>query len=363
MRLKLLAAAVLLALLALACNTRSEGAATGRIRAVSFDPPRLILEAADFALQVERACSAGVNTVGLSAGRLDWNYFRWPGHEEYRSNALTGNARDLLAEAAAAFDSCAGIGHISAIIDVFAPRWLQLHPEAAAYSAGGERIDYQVSTVQLAEGAFGKELLQMIDFIARSYPVQSISLTELFYYEEGYGPDDLASYRKFSGQADWPRLPSGRIDIDAPSVGTWRSVLISGFVAQAAAVVHAYGKELLVDVRVPWGDLQDRGRKQGQDYRLLLDHADRLVLWVYLGLTDRPASYIRDIAQAYRNYGSDRIILSFGLWGRDSTVLSAAELEASLQQAQRSPLASTWITPASLLDDQHWGVLEHVWQQ
>lgn len=335
------------------------------MRALSLDPPTLTLPAPAFGRYTARVCRVGVNTVGLAAGRLDWSYFRWQGNADAWSNEVVTQERDFIAEALAAVQRCPQITHVSAVVDVFAPRYLESHPHEAAFSADGERLDYQASTVALVEGAFGDRLLEMIDYLAATYPVQSVSLTELFYYEEGFGADDLASYMAFSGAQDWPRLRSGDIDIDAASVGSWRSVMISRFVARAAAVVARHDKELLVDVRVAWGDLDDYARKFGQDYGLLLEHADRLVLWTYFGLEDYEPSYIREIADSLADlsadYGSERFILSFGLWDRTRPVLPPAELQAALREAQASSLPHVWVTPSSLFAAEHWRQLAKVW--
>lgn len=332
------------------------------MRAVSLDPPIILLGASEFADYQERLCDSGVNTVGVSVGRLDWAYFRWAGQEARWSSPLKGSQRDPVAEALQALASCPAIQHASAIIDVFAPLYIADHPWAAAHDVDGKLIPHQVSTVELAQGDFGDELVEMVSYIARQLPVQSITLTELFYYHEGYGATDLASFKRYSGLDDWPRRRGGSIDVDHPQIGRWRSQLVASFVERAAEAAHRHGKQLFVDVRVPWGDLSDRGRKQGQEYGLLLKHADRLVLWVYYGLNDYPPSYMRDVAAAYRGFGEQQLILSIGMWSRGGGAILPAELEAGLSASTGSALRDIWVTPASLISQAHWNELEAAWR-
>lgn len=334
---------------------------TPPLRAIGIDPAVTLLDAQDFDDFRNRVCNANANFIGISAGRLDWNYFRWQGHERYWASQLSRSEKDPLLEAVEAMEDCPSITHTSAIIDVFAPRYIAEHPDAAAYDVDGNRIPHQVSSVELAHGSFGEQLLDMIEYLAREVPVQSVSITELHYYREGYGPDDLSSYREYTGESDWPRQPSGRIDVNDPRVGEWRSNLISHFIQRAAAILHVYGKELIVDVRVPWGDLENRGRENGQDYDQLLQYADKLVLWLYFGLNDYSADYVHQVAAAYRHYGQQRLIISYGLWARHGEVLPASELALALRESRSSGLPNVWITPASLIEKSHWEVLESNW--
>jgi hypothetical protein len=333
------------------------------MRALALDPPIYHLDAADLEGYMSQVCASGANTVALNAGRLDWTFFPWDKNSERWSSDVKDTRRDFVAETLTRLKTCNSVNHVSLIVDVFAPRYIADFPEAAAITADGERLEYQVSSVELAEGEFGEELLEMLEYLAATYPVDSISLTELFYYEEGYGPEDLTSYQEFTGREDWPRDEADEIDINAPSVGAWRSALVARFIGRAADVVQEHGKELIVDVRVPWGGLENRSRKYGQDFDLLLEAADRLVLWVYFDLDGYSPAYVQDIATAYAKYGPERMILSFGLWGQNDDVLAPAALQKALNEAQRSALQSVWITPSSFLTEEHWQVLEASWSR
>ncbi|MGB9754298.1 MAG: hypothetical protein C0183_10250 [Roseiflexus castenholzii] len=329
------------------------------VRAVSLDLSDLALPQDRLDRLEQRMRDAGVNMVGLSAGRLDWSGFRWSGKEERWSAGVRESGRDLLANATQRFGRWA---HVSAIVDVFAPRYLQTRPTQRALDAAGHPIPYQASTHALVNGSFGDELIAMIDYIARHYEVDSITLTELFYYQEGYGADDLALYREHSGRRDWPRTPRGSINIDHPTIGAWRSAILARFAERAAHVAHTHGKQLFVDVRVHADAPQHEGRRSGHDYALLLQHADRLVLWNYFGLNGTSPEYTRDIAQYVQRYSADRIIISYGLWADRNAVVSATDLQRAMIAGQEGDLPHAWITPIKLMKDEHWQTLTSVWR-
>ncbi|MGQ9826755.1 MAG: family 10 glycosylhydrolase [Roseiflexus sp.] len=272
------------------------------VRAVSLDLTDMAQPSDAMDRLEQRMRDVGVTMVALSAGRLDWIGFRRSGQEERWSAGVRESGRDLLMDGAQRFGRWA---HVSAVVDVFAPRYLQKRPSLRALDAAGRPIPYQASTNALVNGPFGDELILMIAHIARSYPIDSITLTDLFYYQEGYGADDLALYREYSKRRDWPRTADSSIDVDHPTIAAWRSVIVARFVERAARVAHAHGKQLFVDVRVGWDSPADEGRRSGHDYRLLLQHADRLVLWNYIGLHRAASEYTGSVAQYVQRYGAD----------------------------------------------------------
>lgn len=333
--------------------------ATPPVRAISLDLSDLARSPDDLDRLEQRMRDAGVTMVGLSAGRLDWTGFRWDDREERWSAGVRESGRDLLAEATQRFGRWA---HVSAIVDVFAPRYLQVRPSQRALDAAGRTIPHQASTHALVNGPFGDELIAMIDYIARHYEVDSITLTELFYYQEGYGADDLALYQAYSKQRDWPRTSRGAINIDHPTIGAWRSAMVAQFVERAARVAHDHGKQLFVDVRVDRQSPEREGRRSGHDYALLLQHADRLVLWNYFGLNGTSPEYTRDIARYVQQYGENRIIISYGLWAERGAVVSATDLQRAMIAGQKGNLPHAWITPVRLMNDNHWQAITSIWR-
>lgn len=189
---------------------------------------------------------AGVNLVAVGAGRVDWTYFPWKGQNDRWSNEVKQSGIDFLAEDSARFGKWA---HVSAVVDVLAPLYIQAFPDTAAVSWAGLPSKNLVSTLDLAEGEFGQEILGMIEEIAANYPVNSILITELVYYVDGYGGKDQTAYLAYTGRTDWPRTADGKIDIEDPSIGAWRSYEIGRFLEQASKIVHQFGKQLFVEAK------------------------------------------------------------------------------------------------------------------
>ena len=329
------------------------------VRAMSLDLTDMAQPSDEMDRLEQRMRDVGVTIVALSAGRLDWTAFRWSDHEERWSAGVRESGRDLLMEGAQRFGRWA---HVSAVVDVFAPRYLQNRPSLRALDAVGRPIPHHASTHALVHGPFGDDLILMIAHIARHYPVDSITLTELFYYREGYGDDDLALYREYSGRHDWPRTANGAIDVDHTTIAAWRSAMVAQFVERAARVAHMHDKQLFVDVRVGWDSPASEGRRSGHDYRLLLQHADRLVLWNYIGMSGARPEYTANIARYVQRYGVDRIIISYGLWANRGAVLGAEALQRAMIAGQEENLPHAWITPLGLMQEEHWQVLAAVWR-
>jgi hypothetical protein len=329
-----------------------------QVRAVRLDFADLKNSRAEVGTLEQKMMRAGVNMVALGAGRLDWNYFKWQGHEDWWSGDVRETGTDFLGQDAARFSKWS---HVSAVVDVFAPRYIASHPQAAAVSSLGKRSANLVSTMELVQGDFGNQLLDMLDYIAAHYPVDSISLTELTYYTEGYGEGDKAAYRAYTGRPDWPRNLVGLVNIDDPSIGQWRSYEISRFLEKAAAVVHGHNKQLFIDVEVSWGHLQNESTGKGQDYALLLKSADRLVVWDYFGLSGYRPEYTGDIAHYLTKYDSSKVIISVGLWSKGGGVIRPDALRRAMQAALKSEIPNLWITPSHYLSEEHWKVLMQVW--
>jgi len=328
------------------------------VRAVRLDFKNVKTSRAEVEALEQKMRKANVNTVALGAGRLDWNYFKWEGHQNSWSGDVQDTGLDFLAEDAARFSRWADV---DAVVDVFAPRYVAAHPRSAAISWTGKRSENLVSTTELVRGDFGQQLLQMLDYIAAHYPVKSISITELSYYTEGYGDDDKAAYTAYTGRADWPRNAVGLVNIDDPSIGKWRSYEIGRFLKQAAQVVHGYNKKLYMDVDVSWGRLERESAERGQDYGVMLAYADRLVVWDYFGLSGYRPDYTGELGRYLNKYGRDRIIVSVGLWSKGGGVISPDALRQAMQSGLKSEIPNLWITPSLYLSEEHWKALVDVW--
>ncbi|MGA2762915.1 MAG: hypothetical protein ABSG17_06090 [Spirochaetia bacterium] len=331
---------------------------TGPTRAVRLDYENMARSLPGLDSLEKRLISAHANTVALGAGRPDWTYFKWRWHRGSWSSDVRDTAVDFLRRDARRFGRWA---EVDAVVDVLAPRYVSAHPGAAAVSWRGVRSKALVSTTQLVNGEPGNLLVEMVGYIAGHYPVNSVSLTELDYYIDGYGEDDAASYRLFTGRTDWPRSADGSINIDDPSIGTWRSHEVGLFLKRAASAAHAHGKRLYLDVQVEWDHLERAGSSHGQDYAVMLESADRLVVWDYFGLAGRPAGYTTEVARSLLKLGADKVILSVGLWPREGSPISPDALTIALRSGLAEGISHQWVTPSRFLTEDHWRALARVW--
>ncbi len=300
------------------------------------------------------------DVIGIGAGRTEWTYFRWAGHEDRWSNHQRGEPKDLLLTAAQELHA-QGF-KVAAFVDLYAPKWIQAHPGSGAVQADGVPHLEQVSLVELAEGEFGNLVVEMIGYIAAKYPVDAIDVTEAAYRHTSYGPADLASYAKATGRAAWPRDWRGRVNVDDPSIWEWKSALMEKFVARAAAAAHQQGKPLYLDVAASWKDLRRDGKDHGHDYARLQRVADRLVVWNYYALEGLPPTASRDLAaRLAATLDPGRWTMSLGLWGRDGKPISPEDLSAALAASIEGGARHIWITPNEQLTDAHWNAVLRSW--
>jgi hypothetical protein len=307
------------------------------------------------------------NMVALGAGRVDWTYFPWKGHPDRWSSAVKHTGVDYLARDSARFSEWA---HVSAVVDMLAPRYLQSHPDEAAISYTGVASTNLVSTMDLVNGDFGQDALDMIEFIAANYPVSSITISELVYYVDGFGENDKTAYMNYSGNADWPRTASGGIDIDHPSVGEWRVYEIGRFLEKAATIVHQYNKQLFFDVNVSLDTNGDVVVKNGTDLDAFLQYVDRVVVWGNHDLDGQPTEAISQVASYLSQFGVDKVIMMIGLWEdiyspdfpkEQMVAIPAAELKVLLESTMSAGIPNHWVSPSFLMSQEHWNVLEEQW--
>jgi hypothetical protein len=296
-------------------------------------------------------------TIGVGAGRVEWTYFRWKGHEDAWANHQRGEPElDLLGEATRAFRD-QGL-EVAAFVDLFAPTWIRNHPGSGAVDAAGKVSAEQVSLAELADGPFGARVLEMIEFLAANYAIDAIDVTEAAYGQTSFGAADLASFRALTGRRDWPRDARGRVDTEDPAVWDWKSTLFERFVSRAAAAVRRHGKRLYVDVAASWKDFGREGRDFGQDYDRILRHADRIVVWDYFALEHLPAVASGQLARHLAaRYPTSHVDLSIGLWGDRGAAVGPAELAVALDAALAGGATQVWVTPNDQITDAHWAAV------
>lgn len=301
-----------------------------------------------------------LNQIGVSAGRADWTYFRWPGHEDWWSPTQGRTDGDMLESAVSALQARGY--NVTAILDVFATRYLERHPDHAATDDHGERGKDTVCSTVLTEGPYGDHLVQAAAALARHTRADTIAITELFYDRYCYDDRCLLKFKQFSGRDDWPRTRTGRIDVMDPALGDWRSRQVAGIVKRLATAVHGEGKRLALDVKLSRGNITNNSRENGQDYRLLAPLVDEFIVWDYFGLVGRTPESSAGVAAYFDDeFGADRFMLSVGLWKQSRFLwmlregfISAASLGRSLKSAQLGGSDRIWITPAKELTPEHW---------
>jgi hypothetical protein len=311
---------------------------------------------------------SGVNMVALSAGRADWLYFLWSGHSDQWSAEVKASGIDYLMEDSARFGKWA---HVSAVIDVLAPLYIKSHPETAAVSWAGVPSQNLVSTTELVDGEFGKELLSMVSQIAADYPVNSITLTEMNYHVDGFGEKDKAAYIAYTSKTDWPRNADGTINADDPSIGAWRSYELSRFLEQVAAIIHQHNKQLFVEVRTVTDKSGNVIVYNGTDIQMLLKYADRIILRGNSAPDGRSPQAISALAKYASRYDQNRVILGIGLWNQDYYDLSTprnemnaipiVDFQSALQAASQNGAADLIVMPSFLMTSNYWEVLKQNW--
>jgi len=307
---------------------------------------------------LDNPSARGMGLVAISAGRPEWTYFRWEGHRDRWSNTQRGEAADVLGETVRAFKE-RGVRTVP-ILDVFSPALVKADVRKAAVRFDGERSPEQVEFMELVEGDYGREVIELLAFLARNYPVDGVALTELGYHSSCFDDRCLASYRGASGRPDWPRRASGAVDFDDPSVWDWRNARMEAFLERAALAVHAANGRLYVDVPVSWDDLKRHGRDSGLDYEGVLRHADRIVVWNYFAMDGRPAEVSRDLARELRrSLPRDRVFVSIGLWAKEGA-MSPQDLARAVALTLDAGMPNLWITPNHLLTPKHWEALTSV---
>lgn len=303
--------------------------------------------------------SQSVNTVGLEAGRVEWNFFKWKGHESTWSNDQKSSRSDIL------FDAVEDL-HVKgkravAILDFYAPLYLHDHPTVAALDVEGNPSSEQVCFIELTEGEYGKEIIAMATYLAREYELHGISLTELEYNRYCYDDRCFSSFAASKRAKNWPHeFLSSSIDKDSHDLGEWRSQRMAGFLKVIADSVHRYGKQLYVDVPVHETTLESQGVHSGLYYPYLLNFTDALIVWDYFYLDGRDPSSSIDVARFFtKSYDPEKVIISIGLWGVQHPV-SPRELSEAVQYSIMGGATQLWITPNHLMTDAHWKGLKEV---
>ncbi len=304
--------------------------------------------------------AAGITRVGISAGRVDWALFPWSGHSSSWAAPVRESGVNFLARDTQRFSAWADV---TAVVDVLAPLYIQVHPDAAAISWGGKPSSLLVNLTQMTSGIFSQDLLGFIAAVSKDKHVDSVLLVELFYYADGFGPSDLETFRADTGQADWPRLQSGEIDIDSPLLSSWRTQRLTAFLSRAAALVHASNKQLWLEVKP---DERQLALQDWSAYQAYLDAVDRLVVMGNPIFRDTNTGYRNLTIDNLNALGQGRIVYEIGVWADDAhssspaSPISPGELKTLVQDARSRGITDFWFTPSYLLTPEYWAALTAV---
>lgn len=301
--------------------------------------------------------AADVNAVSVSVGRTDWTAFPWETRPSAAPSLVGESGRDYVAEALAEIGENRSV---TLIIDTLAPALIEQEPRLAGVSPEGEASDLFAGVSALESGKAGDHIVDLARTISDRYAPDRIALTELMFDEHTFGSADLSSYREHSGSTDWPRLPDGGIDTADPSLGQWRSDALATLLARVREVTAPRGVALDMDVRAPWSDPAGDRSGSGHDYAVLLEQADRLVVWNYFAINDRPPEYGAEITRSLQERFPGRFVMSTGLWA-SSGIISLSAMRGSLEAVADAGADSVSVTPASKMTDQHWQALERAW--
>lgn len=301
--------------------------------------------------------------VTIAAGRPEWLAFPWEGHEAHWA-APVRPGHDPLRQA---IDGLRGDGPtrrtLTLTIDALAPRLIESDPEAGAVAPDGTRSREVANAAALA-GAYGDRLAQTCGELAHRYRPDRVALTELF-VENTVSAADLALYRRQTGAHDWPRTDSGDIDTRDATLLRWRAAVVTDVAARCAQAAGAHGVAAETDVRAAWQDLGAARRDSGHDYAQLLLRIDRITVWNYLGLQDRPpdhsARLTRGMAASLGAAQLSRVTMSVGLWARDGRVLDPQTMAQAVRWSASHGVTSVSVTPLVLMTPGHWDALAGAW--
>lgn len=305
--------------------------------------------------------AAGATGVSLAVGRPDWVAFPWAEHPKSVSTQVQRDDADHIRTA---LEELPDRLDVTLTIDAFAPRMLAEYPELAGADADGEASESFAAVSALDGGRVGDRIVDLASHLAQEYQPERIALTELMFDDATFSEEDLAHFRRHTGESDWPRLDSGDIDTDADIIAQWRSESLTRLLERVADAVHEHGVAVDMDVRAPQDDPDSDRRLSGHNYEMLLDAADRLVVWNYPGLSsnDGSVAHSGEVSRILNEKYPERIVISTGLWADGDSTLSPKELAEVLRVVEDAGATAVSVTPASMLSDRHWDALIDAWQ-
>jgi hypothetical protein len=294
-----------------------------------------------------------VTRVGVSAGRADWTFYRNPHDHDSWSDIQRAQNDDIVEVAVDALgerDICT-----TAILDVFAPRYLQKRPEQAALDMRGRRSLEMVCSTSLVDGEYGRVLTDAFEALAASTSADSVGIANLYYGWHCYCRRCFLRFREHAWCDDWPRLTNGAIHLNDLTLGKWRSTQVARIVARLSAVAHSHGKRMLFGAKLSREDPSRNSIENGQDYALLRPHVDEFVVRDEFAF-DEAASLeaIEAVGYLCKALGPEAYWHCVELSHRDQPTLRAREMRRALLRALRGGAQQLWIGSSQHLSPLHW---------
>ncbi|MDR6986413.1 hypothetical protein J2Y66_000883 [Paenarthrobacter nitroguajacolicus] len=310
----------------------------------------------------DRLDSVDATAVSISVGRTDWTAFPWPGHVGSGSSEVSRTGRDFVAESISAleFSENGKKRDVILTIDALLGHLLKDDPSIAGRTMDGVASGSFASVWSLRHGIAGTRLASLAATIAEKYKPTAVNLTELMFDDFTFGSDDLEDFKITTDSRDWPRNSDGSINAEDPRINTWRSEAMADIVRKVRAAVEPFGVNLDMDVRSPRDSASGDRADSGHDYDLLLKQVDRLHVWQYVGLNNERSPKTRELVESMNRRAGPRMSLSLGLWSEDGR-MPAGEFAGALREAALGGAVSVSVTPASLMEDQHWEELRKAW--
>ena len=333
-----------------------------RERSVSFGFEDVVTEKPRWRYYGDQLHRVNANAMSISVGRADWTAFPWASHPTATASKVSKTGTDYVAETIDALrPRLSGDQQLTLTIDTLAPARLKATPTFAGVNPQGKKADSFPSVSALSTGPVGDRIVELTSDVCSRYNPDRVSITELMFDDYTFGKEDLNSYRNHTGEAGWPRTASGEIDTEDPSLGIWRSDALAELLSRIKAAASVHGARLDMDVRTSWSKPGGDRALSGHSYDVMLEEADRIVVWNYFAINGSTPEYGAKIVDALKGRVQGRFVMSTGLWA-DEGVISSEELEASLTALARSNVDAVSVTPASLMTERHWAALEKLWK-
>jgi hypothetical protein len=249
----------------------------------------------------------------------------------------------------------------TAILDVFAPRYLRERPEHAALDMRGRRSAEIVCSTSLADGEYGHILTDAFEALAARTSADSVAVANLYYGWHCFCRRCALRFREHAWCSDWPRLTNGAIDLNEPTLGKWRSSQVARIVSRLNGVAHAHGKRILFDAKLSCDDPSRNSRENGQDYALLRPHVDEFIVRDEFA-SDEASS--PDALEAARYLGKE--LGAEGYWHcvelghRDEPRVCAQQMRQALLTALRGGARRLWIASSRHLSPLHWQQIDEL---